>query len=303
MSQHLEHEAAKEAALKGFWTRHFNELAPPLPQTLNLSSKIAIVTGSNVGLGLESARHLLSCNLSHLILAVRSRSKGDAAAADLRRQNPGSKIEVWLLDMASYRSITDFVQRCKTLPRVDIAILNAGLAVGHFQRIGEQQREVTLQINYLSTAFLAIQLLPLLKPTPESREPGHLTLVGSDTSYGAARKLRDPMVKPLIASFDDPATFPGGLDQYEISKFYQAVFVAKLADEVSGNDVIVNVAMPGLCKGTAFVRKPDGKWYMKLILDLLGKKATRGANVIANAAVAQDKKSHGGLLNEGIIKP
>lgn len=303
MSQRLEDQASKEAQLKGFWTRHFNELAPPLPQSLDLSGKIALVTGSNVGLGLESARHLLSRNLTNLILAVRSQGKGDAAAEELRQEAPKATIEVWLLEMTSYKSITVFVQRCKSLPRLDIAILNAGLAVAQFRRVGEKQRETTLQINYLSTVFLAIQLLPCLRPTSEKSEPGHLTIVGSDTSYGAPRKLRDPFSKPLIGQFDDPATFPGGLDQYEISKFYQAVFVAKLADEIPGNDVIVNVAMPGLCKGTAFVRKPDGKWYMRLILNLLGKKATRGANVIVNAAVVQGGDSHGGLLNEGIIKP
>lgn len=304
MSQHLEHEAAKESATKAFYTRHFVEIAPPLPEKLDLNGKTAVVTGSNVGLGLECAKHLLSHNLTHLILAVRSQSKGDAAAAELRQQNRKAQIEVWLLDMASYQSITDFVQRCKTtLPRLDIAILNAGLAVANFQRIGEKQREVSLQINFLSTVFLATQLLPLLKSTPERSEPGRITMVGSDTTYHASDNLRDPFVKPLIAAYDDPATYTDGFHQYVMAKFYQLVYVAKLADEVSSDDVIVNIAMPGLCKGTQFARKPDGKWYMRLLLSLFGKEPSRGANVIVNAAVVQGKESHGSLVSEAIIKP
>ncbi|KAL4809099.1 hypothetical protein BDV18DRAFT_158032 [Aspergillus unguis] len=304
MSQKLQDEAAREARLVGFWIRHFNELAPPLPESVNLSGKTAIVTGSNVGLGFESARHLLSLQLSHLILAVRSQSRGDGAAAELQRQYPKAMIEVWLLDMESYRSIAEFVQRCKnTLLRVHIAILNAGMAIGRFRRVPETQHETMLQTNYLSTAFLALQLLPCLKRTAESDEPGRLTLVGSDTAYGAPRKLRQRSCVSMIKEMDNPEIFPGGLDQYELTKLLGVVFAAKLADQISADDVVVNVAMPGLCKGTAFVRKPDGKWYMKLIINLLGKSPQRGAKVIVNAAIAQGKESHGSLLNEGIIKP
>ncbi|KAL5041168.1 hypothetical protein BDW71DRAFT_201596 [Aspergillus fruticulosus] len=304
MSQNLQDQAASEARLVGFWIRHFKELAPPLPKSINLCGKTAIVTGSNIGLGFESARHLLSLQLSHLILAVRSQSRGDAAAAELQRQYPEATIEVWLLDMESYKSIANFVERCKiTLPRVHVAILNAGLVIGRFRRVPETQHETALQVNYLSTAFLALQLLPCLNRPSESDEPGRLTLVGSDTAYGAPRKLRQPSPASLLKEMDTLETFPGGLDQYELTKLLLVIFAAELSDQISADDVVVNVAMPGLCKGTAFLRKPDGKWYMRLIFNLLGKEPERGANVIVNTAVVQGKESHGSLLNEGFIKP
>ncbi|KAL4767263.1 hypothetical protein BDW60DRAFT_212089 [Aspergillus nidulans var. acristatus] len=284
MSQKLQDQAAREARLVGFWIRHFNELAPPLPRSINLSGKTAIVTGSNIGLGFESAHHLLSLQLSHLILTVRSQSRGDAAAAELQRQYPEATIET-------------------TLPRVHVAILNAGLVIGRFRRVPETQHETTLQVNYLSTAFLALQLLPCLKRSSESDEPGRLTLVSSATAYGAPRKLRQSSSASLLMKMDTLEAFPGGLDQYELTKLLLVVFAAELADQISADDVVVNVAMPGLCKGTAFLRKPDGKWYMRLIFNLLGKEPERGANVIVNTAVVQGKESHGSLLNEGIIKP
>ncbi|KAF7596246.1 hypothetical protein BBP40_002779 [Aspergillus hancockii] len=303
MSQKLQDQAEQAARFAGFWARHFNELAPPLPTSINLSGKTAIVTGSNVGLGLESARHLLSLQLSHLILAVRSQSKGDAAASELQREHPNANVEVWLLDMESYKSILDFVQRCKNLPRIHIAILNAGLAVGQFRRVSETQHETTLQVNYLSTAFLALHLLPCLKPRGENSEPGRLTLVGSDTSYHAPGELPNLHSSPLIESIDTPETWAGGFDQYKFTKLFQVIFVAKLADQISAEDVVVNIAMPGLCKRTAFVRKPDGKWYMRLLLSLFGKEPERGANVIVDATVVQGIESHGSLLSEGVIEP
>ncbi|KAF4629729.1 hypothetical protein G7Y89_g8414 [Cudoniella acicularis] len=106
-------------------------------------------------------------HLSHLILAVRSQSKGETAASELRRQFPTAQIEVWLLDLESYKSVLDFSTRCKTLPRADVAILNAGLAMKRFRLVEETKHETTIQVNYLSTALLALLLLPLLKTRDE----------------------------------------------------------------------------------------------------------------------------------------
>ncbi|KAL7922558.1 hypothetical protein ACQKWADRAFT_326772 [Trichoderma austrokoningii] len=94
--------------------------------------KCAIITGSNTGLGFESARQLLALGLPHLIMAVRSLEKGNEAAKRLRDENPAAKIDVWKLDMESYDSIQAFVNKCdKELERLDIAILNAGLITAH----------------------------------------------------------------------------------------------------------------------------------------------------------------------------
>lgn len=95
-------------------------------KTLNLDGQIGIVAGSNVGLGLECSRQLLGLGLGRLILAVCDETKGHIAKEDLARSAPLAEIEVWKLDMSSYDSIITFVERCKTLPRLDFAVLNAG---------------------------------------------------------------------------------------------------------------------------------------------------------------------------------
>ena len=65
----------------------------PAPGT-TLSGKTAIVSGSNTGLGFEAARQLLDLGLSHLILAVRSLERGEAAAAKLRQGHGKAKISI-----------------------------------------------------------------------------------------------------------------------------------------------------------------------------------------------------------------
>jgi NAD(P)-dependent dehydrogenase (short-subunit alcohol dehydrogenase family) len=71
--------------------------------------------------------------LSRLIIAVRSRSKGEDARSKLGQEYPNAKIEVCELEMGSYESIRDFVQRMKQLDRLDIAVLNAGVVRATFE--------------------------------------------------------------------------------------------------------------------------------------------------------------------------
>jgi NAD(P)-dependent dehydrogenase (short-subunit alcohol dehydrogenase family) len=130
-----------------FYKTQFCERQAGLPPGLNLASKVALVTGSNAGLGFESARQLLGLHLSHLILAVRSIDKGEAAAKKLRDQYPRAKIEVWKLDMCSYASIQEFAKRVETeLTRLDIALLNAGLVKPSFTLVKETGHEETMQV-------------------------------------------------------------------------------------------------------------------------------------------------------------
>ncbi|EPS26306.1 hypothetical protein POX_c04775 [Penicillium oxalicum] len=311
MSDELKDNAAKEASFGAFLTRQLMKSVPAV--TGNLDGKVAIVTGANVGLGLACARQLLSLQLSHLILAVRSLRKGEAAALELQASFPHARVEVWALEMESYASIQAFVSRCHSeLGRVDIAILNAGLALKRFQTCTNPQttpREITLQVNFLSTVFLALLLLPILGAKKEKKDavfiPGRLTLVGSDTVYWVnARELKS---RPLLQAANSSEGFDG-FEQYKMSKLFVLMFVAKLArDLVSPDQVIVNVACPGLCKGTAFVREPDSNWAKQAIVSslirLVGRTPEQGARVYLAAAILQGPKSHGSMISEGDILP
>jgi FlaA1/EpsC-like NDP-sugar epimerase len=102
MSGKLSHAAAaSEATISAFLRRQF-ATPKPLPDNIDLSNQVAIITGSNTGVGFEAARQLHRSKLSHMILAVRSQTRGDAAAKKLQQEFPNSHVSVWLLDMTSY---------------------------------------------------------------------------------------------------------------------------------------------------------------------------------------------------------
>lgn len=128
-------------------------------------------------------------NCSRLILAVRDVSKGHAAAERIKAASPhlSTDIEVVQLDMADLSSVGAFAQRMSAeLERLDIVILNAGTA-GPSIRYTKDGWEETLQVNVISTSYLAWLLLPKLSATAKlARPPGspdlqpHLTISGSE---------------------------------------------------------------------------------------------------------------------------
>ncbi|KAG6843481.1 hypothetical protein H0H93_000855 [Arthromyces matolae] len=51
----------------------------PPAEVVDLSGKTVMVVGANAGIGFEASRHFARMNPARLILACRSKSKGEAA--------------------------------------------------------------------------------------------------------------------------------------------------------------------------------------------------------------------------------
>ncbi|KAI1125893.1 hypothetical protein F5Y10DRAFT_294274 [Nemania abortiva] len=287
-----------------FFNNQFRARAQWPKASTDLSSHTAIVTGSNVGLGYEAALQLLGLNLSHLIIAVRSIGKGEAAASTMRKQYPKAKIEVWLLDMCSYESVQAFAKKVETsLPRIDIVILNAGLGRLEYHKVEKTGHEEILQVNYLSTMLLAILLLPILKAKGPPGQPAHLTIASAALTLVCPFAQKDKT--PLFPALDDPKNFDRR-DSYETSKVLAQMFLWNLVDYVSADDVIINLADPAFVRGTAFARDIEGG-VIKVLFNLFGLIAGRtpkvGASCYIDAVVTKGKESHGCFLMSWKIHP
>ncbi|KUL86305.1 hypothetical protein ZTR_08593 [Talaromyces verruculosus] len=301
MSSQLEKSASFEASGLGFICRQFTK-PKPLPTGIRLDGNVAIVTGSNIGLGLSASRQLLELGLSHLVMAVRSLHKGEAAASKLRERFPEANITVWMLDMESYDSVRAFAAQCESLPHIDIAILNAGLMQSEYAVAPSTKHEVTLQVNYLSTALLAIMLLPKLKAgrTQGGSQPPVLSIVGSDLMYSAKFKP----VGPILGQFEDRKTFDG-TSAYAKSKMLQMIFVSKLAEFVNPDDVLVNVSNPGMTAGTSFFQDHPAivQKIMFILQWIFARPVDVGATAYLDAVLVQGINGHGSFLSDWTIKP
>ncbi|KAF2668081.1 short-chain dehydrogenase/reductase family protein [Microthyrium microscopicum] len=269
----------------------------PAPTT-SLAGKTAIITGANTGLGYEAAIQLLGLSLSHIILAVRSLEKGESAATKLRQLYPKAEVEVWELDMSSYDSIQAFASRVDSQSwRVDIAILNAGvIGTAGFDTVKATGHEETIQVNYLSTVLLAILLLPVLKARRAvNGEPSHLTIISAALTLAA--KFPNRNANPLLPSFDDSKTYDPR-EVYMTSKVLVQMFLWRLVDYVSADDVIVNLADPAWVGGTDLHRDAQGvaKVGMKIFGALAGRSVKDGASCYIDAVVTKGKESHGCFL-------
>ncbi len=312
VSSQLAQGAERETTFLGLLRRQFMH-PKPLPPALNLAGQTAVVTGANTGLGFEAARQLLSLGLSRLIVAVRSEPKGEEAAATLRREFPAARIDVWLVDMASYDSITAFARRCAdTLDRLDLALLNAGLQNLTYEVVASTHHETTFQVNYLSTALLSALLLPVLRAKAAGRSssssgPPRLIVVGSDVMYWA--QPDKVAAGPVLPQFDRRSGYHI-LGNYAKSKMALMAFVIRLASHVSPDDVVVNVVNPGLTAGTTLSSgHTKAPWYdprryvFAAIVGLLARPIDVGASTYIDAAVVQGPESHGSFVSEWALKP
>ncbi|RSL83858.1 hypothetical protein CEP51_004271 [Fusarium floridanum] len=274
------------------------------PKDTNLKGKVAIVTGSTSGLGLEASRQLLSYGLSGLILAVRSEERGKGVAANFKAEFPDADIRVWSLEMESYDSIQAFARRAEAeLTRLDIAILNAGVQGADFVTVPSTGHEKLIQVNYLSTALLAILLLPILKSKSPTGEPGRLTIVSSGTARGAI--LSEPKGAPILTALDDKTRPWKPVERYAVSKLLGHLFIINLVNYVNCEDVIVNLADPGLVKDTAL--QNFAPWivvaFFYVFKAIFGRSLPIGASTYVDAVAVKGKESHGCFVSNWKIAP
>ncbi|KAK7416876.1 hypothetical protein QQX98_004934 [Neonectria punicea] len=276
----------------------------PPPATTSFAGQTAIITGSNSGIGLTAAQEMLQYGLTHLIIAVRNVSKGEKAATGLRTTHPTRKIEVWEVDMLSSVSVQAFARKCNQLVRLDIVILNAGISKPGWV-LSPDGHEQVFQANYLSTALLAILLLPIIKTKRSPEIPGRLCIVSSGLALGSQFENRNDV--PLLPSFDDPTKWgvAARMDRYPLTKTLVLMLASKLSEVVSADEVVVNVVDPGLISGTGL--NMDQPLWFRAILALMKLVSSRsmqqGAWSYLDAVAVKGKETHGGFLVNWSLYP
>ena len=89
--------------------------------------KFVIVTGSNCGLGFETAKSLANHG-ADVTIACRSKPNGDEAVALIKSENPTAKVSFLQLDLASFSSVRDFTSAYKASGKpLNFLINNAGV--------------------------------------------------------------------------------------------------------------------------------------------------------------------------------
>ncbi len=132
------------------------------------SGRIAVITGANSGLGLETAK-VLAAHGATVVLAGRDPGRTAAAADGLRREQPDSAVETAELDLASLAAIkmaaADLTAR---FPKLDLLINNAGVMFTPYS-LTKDGYELQFGTNHLGHFALTGLLMPSLLAVPGSR--------------------------------------------------------------------------------------------------------------------------------------
>src|SRR5690348_1763688 len=98
-----------------------------LQQIPDLSGKVALVTGANSGIGLETARELARKG-ALVVLACRSEARARAAMTDIVAGVPGAQLEFLPIDLSDLGSVRAAAQAFNARhARLDILCNNAGV--------------------------------------------------------------------------------------------------------------------------------------------------------------------------------
>ena len=130
--------------------------------------RIAVVTGANGGLGLETARQLAAKG-AHVVMAVRNQKKAAAAVDEIRASVPDAAPELVALDLASQASVRAAAGQIMAAHKsIDLLINNAGV-MGIPEAKTVDGFEMQLGVDHLGHWSLTALLLPALLRTPGAR--------------------------------------------------------------------------------------------------------------------------------------
>lgn len=231
---------------------------PPMPE-VDLTGRTILVTGANSGLGLEAAKLLIQLNCSTIVLACRSLAKGEATQEVLKTVSSGNDrtptIIPFELEMTSFSSIVSFANRCKELPRLDAAILNAGIDVLEFKLA--EGYESTITVNVISTFLLATLLVPTLRTSAKKYNIApNITIVGSAVHFWTDPKLLTaPKSGQIFHSLSNQQT-TDMKNRYNLSKLPVMLLIKYLGSVLEKSAlydpnikplVTLNNVAPGLC--------------------------------------------------------
>ena len=195
-----------------------------------MKRKVYVVTGSNSGIGKETAKALARMGAT-VVMAVRSRERGESARTEIVEASGNEAVDVMVCDVSSKESIGHFVEGFESrYDRLDVLINNAGAVFGR-REDNVDGFESTLAVNYLGPFSLTLELLPLLRKSAPSR----VVNVSSGMHKTGKIDLDDLQGRGRFK----------GMEAYANAKLMVTTWTYELARRLEGTGVTANVVEPG----------------------------------------------------------
>jgi NAD(P)-dependent dehydrogenase (short-subunit alcohol dehydrogenase family) len=252
----------------------------------DLTGKVAVVTGGNGGLGLESSKALAAAH-AHVVIAARNPAKAESALAEIRAAAPDASLEVVALDLADLTSVRGAAEAISESHfAVDILMNNAGLMAVP-RALTADGFEMQFGVNHLGHWAFTAQLLGPLLAAPAAR-----VVTVSSTAHHMGRAV-DPKNVNLERGYSDW----GAYGRSKLANYHFGIGLQRRF-EAAGAPAISLVAHPGLAHTdlqTTTVAEGGGGLVGRVserMASIVGMSSARGA--LSQLRAATDPEARGG---------
>lgn len=192
-----------------------------------MKQQVALVTGSNRGIGFEIVKQLAMKKID-VILTSRNTASGEATVRKLAKDGV-KKVVPMELDISSQVSVDRILEEVeKSFGRLDILVNNAAILIDKDDVTASnadlETVKITLETNLLGAWRMCKAFIPLMK----------------NNGFG-----RIVNVSSGAGEFDYMATAGGHWPAYSLSKASLNALTVMLASELKGTNVLVNAVCPG----------------------------------------------------------
>ncbi|GAB1599739.1 carbonyl reductase [NADPH] 1-like [Argonauta hians] len=223
--------------------------------------RVAVVTGSNKGIGYAIARALCKSFEGDVIATARDVDRGNASVAELAKE--GCQVKFHQLDITDSKSISVFANYLKeSYGGLDILVNNAGIAYKQDSTAPfTEQAEVTVGCNFNGTLDVCQQIFPLLRT--HARVVNVSSMVSIMSLNKVSQELREkftakdltlPQLEKLMSQFVNDVKNGDFKEKgwpqsaYGVSKMgvtAMSIIQQRIIDGEGKDDVVVNACCPG----------------------------------------------------------
>jgi len=250
----------------------------------SMLGRVIVVTGANAGIGKATTLGLANMGAT-LVMVCRSRKRGEAALADIKRKSGRNSISLFLADLSSQASIRKLARDLEDrYPAIHVLINNAAI-ITRKRILTEDNLELQFAVNHLAYFLLTNLLLDRLKDSAKAR----ILSVTSEVHKVATLDFND---------LQSEGTYRPNY-VYAQTKLANLFFTYELARRLEGTGVTCNCVHPGIIRTNLlaeYMRIPESlktiylripRW-LRLVKRMRGGSVEEGARALLYLAASPE---------------
>uniref|UniRef100_A0A8D1DLX2 Carbonyl reductase (NADPH) n=1 Tax=Sus scrofa TaxID=9823 RepID=A0A8D1DLX2_PIG len=225
-------------------------------------TRVALVTGSNKGIGLAIVRELCRQFSGDVVLTARDVVRGQAAVKQLEAEGLSPRFhQLDINDLQSIQALRDFL--CKEYGGLDVLVNNAAIITkSDDPTLSHIRAEMIMKTNFVGTRDVCTELLPLIRPkgrvvnvsstegvralnecSPELQQKFKSETITEEELVGLMNKFVED-TKNGVHRKEGWSDSTYGVTKIGVSVLSR-IYARKLSEQRAGDKILLNACCPG----------------------------------------------------------